>query len=101
MPTTPEGALQAFFQAFNQGDIEAVMALLTDFTERTHPISGGPLRFLSEVTNAATLASWRRIQLMAKERTSVRMQAQIKFMSEQGYSGTETGQVFCWIVLEC
>jgi len=27
MPTTPEGALQAFFQAFNQGDIEAVMAL--------------------------------------------------------------------------
>jgi len=39
MPTTPEGALQAFFQAFNQGDIEAVMALLTDFTERTHPIS--------------------------------------------------------------
>jgi ketosteroid isomerase-like protein len=27
MPTTPEGALQAFFQAFNQGDIEALMAL--------------------------------------------------------------------------
>jgi hypothetical protein len=57
-----------------------------DFNEGTHPISGGPVRFLSEAMNAATLAGWRRIQLMAKEWTSVRMQAQIKLMSEQGYS---------------
>src|SRR5436853_4537629 len=57
-----------------------------DIREGTHPISGGPLRFLSEATNDATLANWRRIQLMAKERTSVRMQAQIKIMSEQGHS---------------
>src|SRR5207253_11346264 len=41
---------------------------------------------LSEATNDATLANWRRIQLMAKERTSVRMQAQIKIKSEQGHS---------------
>src|SRR5437879_13618648 len=57
-----------------------------DIKEGTHPISSGPLRFLSEATNDATLANWRRIQLMAKERTSVRMQAQIKIMSEQGHS---------------
>src|SRR5438094_5041915 len=58
----------------------------TDIREGTHPISGGPLRFLSEATNYAILANWRRIQLMDKERTSVRMQAQIKIMSEQGHS---------------
>src|SRR2546429_4648379 len=57
-----------------------------DIREGTHPISGGPFRFLSEATNDAILANWRRIQLMAKERTSVRMQAQIKIMSEQGHS---------------
>ena len=57
-----------------------------NFNEGTHPISGGPLGCLSEATNDATLASWRRIQLMAKERTSVRMQAQIKVLSEQGHS---------------
>jgi DNA-binding NarL/FixJ family response regulator len=63
-----------------------VVPHLADFTERTHPISSGPLRFLSETTNDVTLANWRRIQLMAKERTSVRMQAQIKTLSEQGHS---------------
>ncbi len=49
-----------------------------DVRKGTHRISGGPLRLLSEVTDDATLANWRRIQFMAKERTSVRMQAQIK-----------------------
>src|SRR3990172_1854442 len=29
-----------------------------DFREGTHPISGGPLRFLSAATNDATLANW-------------------------------------------
>src|SRR3970040_2344234 len=29
-----------------------------DFSEGTHPISGGPLRFLSAATNDATLANW-------------------------------------------
>ncbi len=55
-----------------------------NFNEGTHPISGGPLRFLSEATNDGILADWRRIQFMAKERTSVRMQTQIKTLSEQG-----------------
>ena len=84
------------------GFIYPNLARLTDFTERTHPIinegthlisvkgptqlSGGPLGFLSEATNDGSLANWRRIQLMAKERTSVRMQTQIKLMSEQGHS---------------
>jgi hypothetical protein len=44
---------------------------MTDFILRTHPIStkgphpfsGGPLRFLSETTNDATLANWRGIQV--------------------------------------
>ena len=59
---------------------------MADFTERTHPISGGPHDLLSEAANDATLANWRRIQLLAKDRTSVRMQAQIKTLSEQGHS---------------
>jgi hypothetical protein len=67
---------------------------VTDFTERTHPISTKgptpyqvvPLRFSELSDEGCYLAGWRRIQLMTKERTSVRMQAQIKTLFDQGHA---------------
>jgi hypothetical protein len=44
----------------------AIPARVTDFTEETHLIAGGPLRCLSETTNDATLANWTRMQETAK-----------------------------------
>jgi len=42
----------------------------TEFMLRTQPISGGPIRFLSEATNDVILAGWRRIQFMDTGNTS-------------------------------
>lgn len=49
----------------------SVVALVTDSPEQTQPLSRVALRSLSEAMNDVTLTGWRRIQLMAKERTSV------------------------------
>ena len=50
----------------------------SDSTESTQAISRGALRLLSEAMNDVTLTGWRRIQLMAKERTTVSIRGVFK-----------------------